>query len=147
MTNEEYKNAYSEVLEIIKYIPRTDYEKVPNDRIVFFEQNSNKEYHINYNPDLTLDENNISKRAKAIIAILFRDYWATSSQKEIIKSKQRIARLKIEEEKREKYNTQNLFKRNIKKDKKEKESKNCKEITQYKESWIKILIKKLKGFL
>ena len=144
MTNDEYKNAYSEVLEIIKYIPKSDFIKIPNEKIEFFEQNSNKKHYINYNPELTLDENNISKRAKAIIAILFRDYWATDSQKEIIKAKQKNDRLKIEEKKRKEYNPNNIFNNNMKEEIKDNSSQDGNELTKYKKSWIKVLANKIK---
>lgn len=77
MENIEYANAYSEVLEILKNISKEDYEKVPSEKIDLFEKNANKNYSFQYDTNLTLDEQNVSKRAKAIIAILFRDYWAT----------------------------------------------------------------------
>ena len=110
MISIEYANAYSEVLEILKYISKEDYEKIPNSKIELFETNHNKDYIFKYNPNQTLDEQNVSKRAKAIIAILFRDYWATEVQKEKIISKQNYDRMKLEEEKRLRYNSDNLFK-------------------------------------
>lgn len=90
MVNVEYANAYSEVLEILKFISKEDYEKIPASKIELFKLNSNKEYKFTYNPEKTLDEQNVSKRAKAIIGILFRDYWATEIQREKIIKKQDI---------------------------------------------------------
>lgn len=115
MISVEYANAYSEVLEILKYISKEDYEKIPNSKIELFETNHNKDYIFKYNPNKTLDEQNVSKTAKAIIAILFRDYWATEIQKEKIISKQNYDRMKLEEEKKARYNSDNLFKNNEKK--------------------------------
>lgn len=115
MVNVEYANAYSEVLEILKYISKEDYEKIPNSKIELFETNHNKEYIFKYNPNKTLDEQNVSKTAKAIIAILFRDYWATEIQKEKIITKQNYDRKQLEEKKKERYNSDNLFKNNEKK--------------------------------
>lgn len=115
MISVEYANAYSEVLEILKYISKEDYEKIPNSKIELFEINHNKDYIFKYNPNKTLDEQNVSKTAKAIIAILFRDYWATEIQKEKIINKQNYDRMKLEEEKRTRYNSDNLFKNNEKK--------------------------------
>ena len=115
MISVEYANAYSEVLEILKYISKEDYEKIPNSKIELFETNYNKDYIFKYNPNKTLDEQNVSKTAKAIIAILFRDYWATEIQKEKIISKQNYDRMKLEEEKKARYNSDNLFKNNEKK--------------------------------
>ena len=115
MVSVEYANAYSEVLEILKYISKEDYEKIPNSKIELFETNHNKEYIFKYNPNKTLDEQNVSKTAKAIIAILFRDYWATELQKEKIITKQNYDRMQLEEKKKEKYNSDNIFKNNKKK--------------------------------
>ena len=88
MENMEYANAYTEVIEILKYISEADYNKIPKNKINLFETNANKEYKFTYNPNLTLNEQNVSKRAKAIIAILFREYWATEKQREKIIAKQ-----------------------------------------------------------
>ena len=115
MVSVEYANAYSEVLEILKYISKEDYEKIPNSKIELFETNHNKEYIFKYNPNKTLDEQNVSKTAKAIIAILFRDYWATEIQKEKIITKQNYDRMQLEEKKKEIYNSDNIFKNNKKK--------------------------------
>ena len=115
MVSVEYANAYSEVLEILKYISKEDYEKIPNSKIELFETNHNKEYIFKYKPNKTLDEQNVSKTAKAIIAILFRDYWATEIQKEKIITKQNYDRKQLEEKKKERYNSDNLFKNNEKK--------------------------------
>ena len=115
MVSAEYANAYSEVLEILKYISKEDYEKIPNSKIELFETNHNKEYIFKYNPNKTLDEQNVSKTAQAIIAILFRDSWATEIQKEKIIAKQNYDRMQLEEKKKEIYNSDNIFKNNKKK--------------------------------
>ena len=54
MINIEYANAYSEVLEILKYISKEDYEKIPISKIQLFETNQNKEYIFEYNPSSNL---------------------------------------------------------------------------------------------
>ena len=111
MISLEYANAYSEVLEILKFISKEDYEKIPVNKIELFKLNSNKEYEFTYNPKKTLDEQNVSKRAKAIIGILFRDYWATEVQREKIIKKQRNDRLILEEQKKSLYNIDNILKK------------------------------------
>ena len=77
MVDVKYAVAYSEVLEILKHIPISEYNKIPKEKINMFEKNASKEYKCNYIPSKTLTEQNVSKTAKGIIAILFRDYWAT----------------------------------------------------------------------
>lgn len=112
MIDIEYANAYSEVLEILKYIPIEDYDKIPKNRINLFRAYANKYYAFGYDTTKTLDEQKVSKIAKGIIAILFRDYWATEIQKEKIIAKQNYDRMQIIEEKKENYNYDNNFKNN-----------------------------------
>lgn len=110
MVSIEYANAYSEVLEILKFISKEDYEKIPNSKIELFETNQNKEYIFEYNPNKTLEEQNVSRRAKAIIGLIFRDYWATDEQKDKIIRKQNYDRQILEKQKQEKYNPDEIFK-------------------------------------
>ena len=146
MENIEYANAYSEVLEILKNISKEDYEKVPSEKIDLFEKNANKNYNFQYDTNLTLDEQNVSKRAKAIIAILFRDYWATPEQREKILAKQNYDRIKIEKNKQKQYNVDNIFKN---KERKVETVENSVSMIEYKESifskikkWFKQTFKK-----
>ena len=108
MVNIEYANAYAEMLEILKYIPKEDYDKIPKRRIHLFETNANRNHVFRYNPNLTLDEQHVSLRTKYIIAILFRDYWATEQQREKILKKEKWDMIKEQEEKR-KNTTQIIF--------------------------------------
>lgn len=88
MADIQYANAYTEVLDILKYILKEDYEKIPKSKIKVFEENCNKNYNFTYDENKTLDEQNVSEITKVIIAILFRDYWATKEQRYIIIKKQ-----------------------------------------------------------
>lgn len=138
MVSVEYANAYSEVLGILKFISKEDYEKIPNSKIKLFETNQNNEYIFEYNPNKTLEEQNVSKRAKAIIGLLFRDYWATDEQKEKIIRKQNYDRQILEEQKNSMYDVENIFK------KKSYENKEVKEMVGYKEqSWYQKLFAKI----
>ncbi len=55
------------------------------------------------------EKQNVSLRTKYIIAILFRDYWATEQQREKISKKEKWDMIKEEEEKKKKYNPDNIF--------------------------------------
>ena len=147
MKNIQYANAYKEVIEILKFIPIEDYNKIPRNRIRLFETNSNKEYNFVYDPNKSLDEQNVSKRAKAIIAILFRDYWANDFQRKKLLKKQEDDRIKLEKEKKEKFSTENLFKSKLKKDTQFNEQNKEAEMIEYKESVIRKIINKILDFL
>lgn len=109
MVQIEYANAYSEVLELLKYVSRSDYDKIPQNMIELFNQNCNPEYVFEYDMKQSLEEQGVSELARTIIAILFRDYWATEVQKEKIISYQKSQRIKDEEEKSQKYKYEDLF--------------------------------------
>ena len=149
MVDIKYANAYNEVLEILKYIPEEDYNKIPKEKIELFETNANDNYKFNYEPNKTLDEQNVSKIAKGIIAILFRDYWANDNQREKIIAKQNYDRIKLEEQRREQYNPDELFKKKKIDDVKENEDKeeiNNLPIEVKKENFYQRIIKFLKNF-
>lgn len=94
MVSVEYMVSYSQILEILKHISKEDYNKIPKNMIELFENNCYKESKFKYNPKKTLQEQNVTNTTKTIIAILFRDYWATAEQREKIKNVQEQERLK-----------------------------------------------------
>jgi len=65
-----------------------------------------------YKLDMTkeFEEQEMSDITKAILANIFRDYWATPYQKERIEAKEKYDLEKVEKEKREQYNPDNIFK-------------------------------------
>lgn len=107
--NIEYANAYSEVLEVLNNMSKEDYNKIPKDMLEMFKTNCNNEYQFRYDLNKKFEQQEISKRAKLILAIWFRDYWATPYQKEKIIAKQNYERQKLEQQKFEKYNPERIF--------------------------------------
>ena len=107
--NNEYSKAYTEVLEIINHFSEDEYKKIPREKIDFFEKNKDKDYNFQINPNADLAEQNISQNANAILVSLFRDYFATDNQKEILKNLLKQNQEKIEIEKHEKYNPDNIL--------------------------------------
>lgn len=140
MVEKIYSNAFSEVLSILAYIPAEKYNKIPEDLIKVFEENSNDEYQFIYNPKLTLTQQEVSYEAKLIIAILFRDYWATDIQKEKILLKEKYNLQQVEEEKKNIYSIDSIFK-----DKRKKINNVA--IIEYKESKWRRMINKIKNLL
>lgn len=112
MVDEKYGVAYSEILEILKYIPIEDYNRIPKEKIEIFETYASKEYTFEYDPNKTLKEQNVSNITKEIIILLFRDCWATEVQRNKIIAKQNYDRIKLEEKKKEKYNLDNILNKN-----------------------------------
>lgn len=109
MIDENYKKACKEVIEILSYIPKEDYAKIPSEIINVLENDKDENYNFEYNPRKTLNEQNVSKQAKTIIAIFFRDYWSNEQQRKIIKKYENDYIRKMEEEKSKKYNPNEIF--------------------------------------
>ena len=104
-----YPKAYKEVVEILKYVPKESVKKIPQTMIDTFNAKMDNTYNFSIDINKSFEEQELLDETKAILANIFRDYWATQYQKERIQTKERYDREKIEEEKREKYNS-DIFK-------------------------------------
>ena len=81
-----YEMAYVEVLAILKkYLKEDEFNKIPKEKIDFLEKNKDCNYIFNINNELPIEKQSISKKAKAILVILYRDYFANEQQKGILK--------------------------------------------------------------
>ena len=105
--NDTYECSYVEVLEILKHIPKEEYDKIPKQLIEFFEEHKDKSYRYIYNPvsPKTL------RKTDAIIVSLYKDYIANDNEKEQIEKRLMENYEKAENEKRKKYNPDDLFKK------------------------------------
>ena len=110
MVTKEYAMAYTEVIEILKYVPDEDVQKIPVEKLNFYKNNMDNEYNYKLDMSKRFEEQEMSDITKAILANIFRDYWATPKQKERIEAKEKYDLEKLEEEKREKYNPEDIFK-------------------------------------
>lgn len=138
--------AYVEVLEILKHIPAEDYKKIPYEIIENMKFNMDKEYKYEVTNFDDFQEQEMLKETETILAVLFRDYWATEEQRKRILEKERYDLNILEQEKREKYNSNDIFK-NV--NKKENTSVEMSEnntntaLIEYKDSFFT----KLKNFI
>ena len=102
MIAENYACAYKEVIEVLKYTKREDVNKIPKYRILLWKTNMNKDYDFKIDTTKSLKEQNLSDEAKAIIANIFKKYWATDYQRERIEAKEKYDIEQLEKEKQEK---------------------------------------------
>ena len=135
----DYSKAYTEVIEIISHFSKEEYSKIPTEKIEFFQNNMDKEYNYNINPRIDLSEQYISREANAILITLFRDYFATEKQKNTLESILIQNQEKLEEERRKKYNPNNIF--NKKQEIKEQNIMEELQMVEYKESFFSKLKK------
>lgn len=110
-----YGKAYTEVLDIIKYLPDEEQNKIPNEKIEFFKENCDKDYKFEFDPSKPLEEQELLKETYALFITLFRDYFATESQKEKLKEILIINEEKKQKEAKEKYNPYKILEERNKK--------------------------------
>ena len=106
-----YANAYKEALVIISNLIEEDYNKIPKNYIEFLKDNCNNDYEFEYNTSKSFYEQKLLEETKYILFGLFEKFWATEQQKEKINEFKINFNNKLEEQKREEYNLDNLFKR------------------------------------
>lgn len=99
-----YPKAYKEVIEVLKYVPRESVDKIPRTMIDTFNKKMDSNYIFSIDINKSFEEQELLEETKAILANIFRDYWATPYQKERIQAKERYDMEIIEEEKHAKYN-------------------------------------------
>ena len=110
MLKTNYANAYKEVLIILDNLIKEDYDKIPKEYIEFLKSNCNNEYEFYYDNSKTFEEQELLDDTKYILFGLFEKFGATEIQKEKIKNFKDTYYRKIEEEKREQYNPDDIFK-------------------------------------
>ena len=110
MVKTNYANAYKEVLVILDNLIKEDYNKIPKEYIEFLTANCNNDYEFNYDNSKTFEEQELLDNTKYILFGLFEKFGATELQKEKIKSFRNNYYNQLEEEKREKYNVDDIFK-------------------------------------
>lgn len=110
MVAENYACAYREVVEILKYTNQDDVNKIPSEKLLLWLDNMKEDYNFEIDEEKPLSEQNISKEANAILANVFKEYWATDYQKQRIEEKEKYDMEKLEKEKYEKYNPNDIFK-------------------------------------
>ena len=141
-----YKNAFAEVYEILNLLDKGEYKKIPQDVINVIETNRNCEYNYHINNEIELCKQPMLTETKAILYNIFRDYLSTQNQRQKIIEMQNIEREKLEETKRARYNSKDIFKRREENKMYNIDTKICNQIIiEKKESFIKKLIRKLKN--
>lgn len=147
-----YYDAYTEIYEILSYMPINYIRKLPKELLSLFEQKRNKDYKYCINTEKKINEQEMLIETKSILAILYRDFWSTPEKKEIILQKEKIERDSYQNELREKYNPDTIFKNSSKSkyitqdnDSNDKVFNNNVAMVEYKESIFKKIINKIKS--
>ena len=106
---DNFPKAYREVYEILKYIQKEDIEKIPKDFLQTIEDNMDKEYIYKIDENKSFEEQETLKETKAIISIIYKEYWATPERKQELIEIRREQRNTLEQEKMKKYDSNIVF--------------------------------------
>lgn len=140
--NIKTKEIYSEVYQVLKLLGNEYIDKLPNSLFNMLKEKRNISYTPQYIEDIPLNKQNIKKETLAIIALLHLNYWC-ENEKEKIELKQILKNNedKYQQELRNKYNTENIFKKH----KRENIVKDQVSMIEYKEPLFKRFISKIKS--
>lgn len=143
------RQAYSEIDELLELITEEEKNQIPKKLRDFFKEEKDKSYHKNISYDIPIKEQNLKEETLAIIALLNLQYWCKDEkEKENLKIIYAENERKYQEELREKYNPDNIFKNKkdttgeIKNDNSEDISINM-QIVEYKEPIFKRIVNKI----
>lgn len=132
--------AYAEVDEILSLMDNKYIEKIPVKMRNMFKNERQKDYNPKIKINIPLDEQNLQRKTFAILAMLNLNYWCEDKEE-----KQKLIQVyaendKIrEEELREKYNPDNIFKK--KNTNEQTENNNVALIEYREENFIKRILR------
>ena len=144
MKNELLK-AYAEVDKVLSYMENKYIEKIPKKMREIFKTEKLEGYNPKINPKVPLDEQNIQSKTLSILAMLNLNYWCENyeEKQELISLYSENDR-KRKEELREKYNPDNIFKKN--ENNKTEEVENTALVEYKEENFMKKILKKVMTF-
>ena len=161
--SEEYIQAYTEVNCLLNCFPQELIDKVPTNVLNMIKSKSEEKYKIQVDTQKRIDENNICKKTKDILAVLKYNYWSTEEEKEWLKNKfaendETFQEKKIEKSEEPKFDYDSLFKKkksnienkeqiveeNVEKIAENKVTENV-TMTVHKDTWISKIINKIKS--
>ena len=112
MNNEKVN---SEILCVLMALGDTYVNKIPSQVMQYLIKNSKKDYIPEIDKNKRIEEQNISKEARVFLTMLKLKYWCkTEEEKEVLLNILNENEKKQQKEISEKYNPDNLFKKNNK---------------------------------
>lgn len=142
---EDIKMAYCEVDIILEQMEEEYVNKLPSELRKLFKEQKRMDYSPEIKADIPLADQNLMRKTIAILAMLNLNYWCEDE-----KEKQELIRMysendrKREEELREKYNPDNLFKKKDIEVEEVTENTESTELIEYKkENFFKMILRKI----
>lgn len=138
-----YNKRLVEVDEILKHLPKNDYEKIPKEIKDVIRENKDKEYQWKYDEKKKLKEQNVNDDTIAILSYINMEYLLNKEQKAFVEKLHQINdqnHIKKEVFTETKYDNKELF---TKKNNDKKEQSKQILVLEHKENIFKRLLNKI----
>lgn len=146
MVDVTYQEGITEVLDILAHMDKSYTEKIPKKFRDFLDKNQSKTYKPQLDHTKKLQDMNLKEKTKDILAIIYQNYWCNETEKKAFQKKLKENQIKHDEEMREKYNPDNLFKESKQKFEVQENRIEIQEaMLTYKESKWKKIVDKIKN--
>lgn len=138
--------AYAEVDTILNFMDKEYISEIPEKLRNMFREKKAKDYIKNIVPSKPLEEQELKDETLSILAVLNYNYWCKDESE-----KEKLLKLYADNEKKyqeilqQKFNQDEIFKKN-KEENQTKDAINQMQMIEYKETFIKRLINKIKSF-
>ena len=126
--------SYSEVYDIIKHLDKKLYNKIPTGFIEMLKENMDKNYNVEIDYNKSINKQKLLKDTKIILSIIYRDYLCSEEKKKELIEKDKEDLVRYEDELRERYNPDRIFKNRIQEKSTEKTRENTTAMVEYKEN-------------
>ncbi|MBQ3145859.1 MAG: hypothetical protein IJB90_04810 [Clostridia bacterium] len=146
MENTEYSNSLYQISEILKYTEPSLKAVIPKKVISYFEINKSKDYNWNINKSLSLDKQDLLPTTKEILTVIYKYYICNDMERIELEKILNYNEIKYQNELREKYNPDNLFKNKRKKVEIAITGNESTKVGEYKKSLIKKIVSKIRLF-
>ena len=107
-----YEKSIAEAYKVLESLEYEEYCKVPKKFLNLLYKNMDIDYYLRLIIDEEFIDNKMSQAAKEILALVYRDYLVTPEEREKLILEEDKEEKRIEAELREKYNPDNIFKKN-----------------------------------
>ncbi len=155
--NKVYRNALTEVYEILQYLDDESFKKIPSEILEGIDKNRNKDYEYFLNESLPFVEQEMLDESRAILFNLYRDYLTTPEKRKMIAEYQNQELRIIEKKKIEEFDGRDIFRKPYVKSNcvtavpdlsdNENNAKDVGQLVMAEEGIIKRVLKKIKSFL
>ena len=113
MQDIQFSNALYQVSEILNYDEDKDSikEKIPKQIISYIESNKSKDYNWTIDNTASLEKQNLLQTTKEILTVLYRNYICNNDEREELDRALMENEIRYQNELKEKYNPDNIFKK------------------------------------